>query len=345
MKTSLDHSHGEETQPVFSKLGDALSLSNQGQLALLRAVMARHLPLRMPVRGLSMQPFILDHDILMIEPMDGIRPKYGDVVAFTTSSPERLVVHRVVARKKSCWLMQGDNCQSADGLVSTKAMLGRVTAVTRKRQQIHIGLGPERVMIAALNRIGILAGLRKTWHGIKRLLSRLIVSIQTLPGYRTLAKKFKPAYAINAGNPGDLAVIQNRLRQAGISPQIQPTLEKNYLIARSKKQVIGLVGLTLCESAHTTIPAYWLDGLYVRPRFRGMGIGEALTNQVISLAEEKGADMLYCACALKERSCIRLLQKLGFRHDQSLTAAHDQPPSHHRQKKQQVLYSLQIHKK
>jgi len=59
-------------------------------------------------------------------------------------------------------------------------------------------------------------------------------------------------------------------------------------------------------------PIHWIAVLYVWPRFRGMGIGEALVRYVIGLAQEEHAGRLFCTTRRHETRILELLHKLGF---------------------------------
>ena len=121
-----------------------------------------------------MSPFIRDGDIITIAPL---RPSgrnrhapaprrdtpgagtcgIGQVVAFVSPVNERLVVHRIIDRHESRFLIQGDSLHGpvAD-LVGPDDILGRVVRVERGRRRVWLGLGPERRAIAALARAGLL---------------------------------------------------------------------------------------------------------------------------------------------------------------------------------------------
>jgi hypothetical protein len=78
-------------------------------------------------------------------------------VAFVAPENQRLVVHRIIGRHESRFLIQGDNLS---GLVADAVrpddILGRVVRVERGRKRVWLGLGPERHVIAVLSRAGLL---------------------------------------------------------------------------------------------------------------------------------------------------------------------------------------------
>ncbi len=56
-----------------------------------------------------MTPFIRDGDVVTVAPSAKIRPSVGRVVAFIQPDTGRLVIHRVIDRQGSAFLIQGDN--------------------------------------------------------------------------------------------------------------------------------------------------------------------------------------------------------------------------------------------
>jgi signal peptidase I len=138
------------------KLSHEISLSGPALIELLRAVMDKGLPFRFRAKGVSMSPFIKDGDVITVSPLFGALPRRGDVVAYTHPQTQRLVVHRIVAKKGDYFIVKGDNTSNTDDLILKANILGHVTRVKRNGKKIIIGLGPERFLIALLTRRGLL---------------------------------------------------------------------------------------------------------------------------------------------------------------------------------------------
>jgi hypothetical protein len=153
----------------FVVQGDELRLSNAGQLQLLLAVAARGAQFRTTVRGFSMAPFIHDQDVLTLTPLDGVAPHVGEVVAFVVPGGESLAVHRVIARAGRSFLLHGDHCVEADGLVSPENILARVTRVERRGRTMFFGLGTEARVIALLQRMNALTAVLRVGRWARRL--------------------------------------------------------------------------------------------------------------------------------------------------------------------------------
>ncbi|MFO7674789.1 MAG: S26 family signal peptidase [bacterium] len=160
-------------RPALSvRPGSELNLPLSALLELMRAVLARGRPFRFQARGWSMSPFIRDRDVITIAPLGSAPPRTGDVVAFVSPADERLVVHRVVGRRGTSMLIQGDNLPGApDGLIPLASVVGRVRKVERGGRPVRLGLGGERRAVALLSRKGLLTPLLTKARALVRRLA------------------------------------------------------------------------------------------------------------------------------------------------------------------------------
>jgi hypothetical protein len=141
------------------KQGGILALSGPGLVDLLTAVLGRKRSFRFRAKGYSMAPFIRDGDVITLAPLGNTPPRMGEVVAYVNPTRERLVVHRVVARRGNAFLIKSDNESRSDGLVPCRCILGRVTRVERDGRHVRFGLGSDRIPMAILHRSGLLLPL------------------------------------------------------------------------------------------------------------------------------------------------------------------------------------------
>jgi signal peptidase I len=165
-------SNGGEPSNYITSLSE-LCLSNPGQLALLKSMAERGVPLRTTVRGFSMHPFIMDQDVLTISPLNKQQPRLGEVVAFRHPVNGKLVIHRIIKRTGSGWVVRGDNRPEPDGFVPGDNIIGCVTRIERKGCDVNLGLGIERKWIAFLSRgkgLFYLKLLCSIPHRVKRLI-------------------------------------------------------------------------------------------------------------------------------------------------------------------------------
>lgn len=139
---------------------EAHALSRAVVLALMSAVLDRGLPFRFRARGSSMQPFIRDGDILTIAPVETGDVRVGDIIAFRQEvNAPRVLIHRIVARQNSRWLLRGDNALVADGEVDASDILGRVVRIERGSRKVRMGSAIFRHFISWLSNRGQLTKL------------------------------------------------------------------------------------------------------------------------------------------------------------------------------------------
>jgi len=105
---------------------------------------------RFKAKGGSMSPFIKDEDVLTIaKSSDGYN--IGEVVAFVRPCRQKLVVHRIIAKKNDQYLIKGDNTMERDGKIPLQNILGKVARVERNGKDAFAGIGPECHFIAWLS--------------------------------------------------------------------------------------------------------------------------------------------------------------------------------------------------
>jgi signal peptidase len=139
---------------------DAVESEGKCELAaeVLRSVGALHLR----VTGCSMLPAVLPGDTLKIELPTAGQIAAGDIVVFARGG--RLIAHRVLFAstqdENGQVITQGDASPTRDAPVSTKELLGRVTAILRKGElRIYCGTRSfsDRLIADVLRRAGWVA--------------------------------------------------------------------------------------------------------------------------------------------------------------------------------------------
>jgi len=139
-------------------------LSNAALLALAQAVLGKGGGFRFKAKGHSMSPFIKEGDVLTLSPPEGGRLGLGVPVGFVNPASGAFVVHRVIGTKGKGYIIKGDSCFGADGLLGKDGIVGYVSSVEREGRRISFGLGWERVAIALLSRLGLLPALLRLWR-------------------------------------------------------------------------------------------------------------------------------------------------------------------------------------
>lgn len=138
------------TRPSVSiKEGGVLALSGKATGELLQAVLDKGVPFRFRAKGFSMSPFIKDNDIITVSPLSTSSFQRGEVAAFIHPETKKLYVHRIIEKKGDSYLVKGDNSLETDGFIPHKNIIGCVTCVERKGKKVHLGLGPEKVLITS----------------------------------------------------------------------------------------------------------------------------------------------------------------------------------------------------
>jgi hypothetical protein len=158
---------------AYGQEGGELPLSGVALLALMQEVLRKGRPFRFRAGGSSMQPLIWGGDVLTLAPLSQAAPRFGDVVAFVHPANQRLVVHRVIARRGPVFAIRGDNGGENDW-VSGDNVLARVTRVEREGRSVRFGLGPERFPIALLSSLGLLQIALQYAGSIKAIVRRWI---------------------------------------------------------------------------------------------------------------------------------------------------------------------------
>jgi ribosomal protein S18 acetylase RimI-like enzyme len=293
--------------------GGELPLSNLVQLELLRAMMERGLPLRTKVHGFSMMPMIRDEDVVTIVPMAGRDPRLGEVVACVLPH-EKLVLHRVVAREDAGWLLRGDNCRDSDGVVAAEEILGSIARVERNGRDVHHGTGLKGAGIAWLSRAGALRAC-----GVPRRLSRRVASsvlrrAQRFGVYRAAGRRFAPHIDIGEASEADLRVAYRLLNpdETESPPRGSEGPGVVNWVAKRGARVVGFVQLVDTQDPASPWTGHWLFSLWVRGRYRGLGVGEALTLRAVEEARAQGAARLSLAVHENNKKAVRLYRKLAF---------------------------------
>ena len=294
-------------------------LPGHALMPVIRDALLRGQRVRMTVTGGSMWPLLCDSDVVELEPAPA--PRLGDMVLVKTNSQgaaDRYALHRVVrVHGHDAFFVRGDAQPHAEGPFASKALLGRVTTIWhngRARDQQRgrwrlIGLIWVRCSRFALGPLRLAARIR-------RVGGRVVRGLYRVPVCRACAKLFRPAYAVLEASEDDLVALYARLAPnraealSALGESANPNLT-NY-VARHGEQRFGLVRLMRHPEADSPRAGHWLYSLTVRTRFRGMGLGGALTQRVIDQARSEGALALLLDVFEDNAAAIALYRKLGF---------------------------------
>ena len=139
-----------------------------------------------------------------------------------------------------------------------------------------------------------------------------IKRIQSLPSYRRLTRKFLFGVDFGEASQSDLILVQQIVNvDAAILPPDFDSGTTNY-VAHIHSRLVGYVQLVRHPPENLPYYGHWLFSLQVWPCWRGMGIGEALTLQVINQSIKEGAQELFLLVGEDNFLAISLYEKHGF---------------------------------
>lgn len=135
------------------------------------------------------------------------------------------------------------------------------------------------------------------------------------------------AYSIREATPDDVAVIRRLVLELAVYERLEhemiasdelfgealfgPAKCAECLLADVEQQSIGLALFFTNFSTFLGRPGIYLEDLFVKPEFRGHGIGKALLTRVAELAVERNCGRLEWSVLNWNRPSIEFYQKLG----------------------------------
>jgi len=280
---------------------------------LARTLLERGKPFRFTAHGYSMSPFIQDGDTITLAPFVDA-PHIGEVVAFINPANEHLVVHRLVATTPDGFALKGDNVAEPDGVFARAQILGRVVRVERDGHLVGGGIGVERAAIAFLSRERILLALKTLYYFPRRVAGAILRRAHNLAMYRALGRRVQPRVVIAPASDDELAEVQRRFNPGAWVRPTPRNPNATHYVAKIGDELAGFVELVRHPPEHFPYVGHWLFSLHVWTRFRGLGIGELLTRQVMTQAQGEGARELWLAVFADNAPAINLYRKLGFEH-------------------------------
>ncbi|MBI4614319.1 MAG: S24/S26 family peptidase [Planctomycetes bacterium] len=131
------------------------------QVGLAAELLERGLGVRVQARGYSMTPWILDGDVLDIEPLNGAAWRAGDIL-LCRRGEDRFVCHRLIRRLSRGGIphvvLKGDWLLAPDRPIPADRCLGRIRSVERQGTRV-LHLDATRPWAALLARLAALASL------------------------------------------------------------------------------------------------------------------------------------------------------------------------------------------
>jgi len=322
-----------------------LGLSNLRQRELMQAVLGRGAQFRFEALGFSMYPFIQHGDTLTIAPLtDPARLRPGVVAAFIQTENETMAVHRLLAVQGDQVLFQGDNNPEGDSPVSLKQILGVVTNIQRDGRRVSLGLGPEGLWIAWLQRRGWLRRLMQAGLFIRRPFSAGLHRLQGSRLYRVWVKRFSPPFRIETATPRDLIELTARVSPNSDARPLKDMPGVTHLVAKQGKRLLGYLALVRFGPQHAPFSGFWGTGLIVWGRYRGAGIAQALTDKGRAIAISEGVKSIRLMVFADNQPALPLYIKLGFQQIEAPELAAVLAESERQTGKKQIVMELDLTK-
>lgn len=301
-------------------------------LKLGREILKKGKSIRFQVRGWSMRPFIRDGDVIFVSPIENSSFKTGDVVLYSTEG-NKVIVHRIIKKDKKdgrmTLLVKGDATSGFADKVDVKNVLGKVTAVERDGRK-------KRIDTKLSHLIGIfIAGVSPFSQWIypvgsivkqngRRILGAILERLQGLKFYSVLAKKFikeDVTYHIESSDETYFLSQLSRYNQGleletptnALNENLKRAEDSYYcVVAERKSRIIGSVTLTDFPEGDSPYEGWWIFGLWVNWRYRGMGIGEKMVKMAVEKEAKDDASEIKLLVFKDAKRAINLYKKLGF---------------------------------
>ncbi len=301
--------------------------------ALTEEILKRGKNLRFQAMGQSMYPFIKNGQIIVIQPMEPSALKTGDVVFFRNKkSKSSYIAHRLIAKQKDGVLItKGDARKDADEPVNPNQVLGKVVTVEKSGRAVSLNNAHNQTagwLISKLSatRIPYMRIYRSIRGAFLKLLKPIYYSMKKSKKFRHLATRFRGNLEYGPVQPHELLLIgqlygywndypgdqKNNISKA-IDRLANDTGEDcSRLVARKKNNVVGVVTIDCKKSKNHFPQGWWLWGLVIRPRYRGLGIGLELINKAISEIKKRAGKDIKIFVEKENIAAMGLYEKIGF---------------------------------
>lgn len=310
---------------LHRKADEVTSCTSPYSDILTQEVLAQGFCIRVKGRGFSMYPFVRTGDTLLIEPKTPAELNIGDII-FYRRSTGLYVAHRLIKKNDSATLItKGDNLHYYDEPVPAEQVLGRVVSVERDGHYQSLDswlnkavsrfwtmLSPISWRLRPILKLGWKLCRRFSPAGLRGQFELVMRKIQGISVYRKVAKQLRNGIEVKEANKEE---VQQAFPMSDLN-HVKDTLSKDidaaYFVAKKRDRVIGHVVMVKRSKEYYPHDGYWLTNLMVRTLYRGIGIGEELTQIVIEESIKEGAKRISLLVYEDNQPAIKLYEKLGF---------------------------------
>jgi ribosomal protein S18 acetylase RimI-like enzyme len=275
--------------------GDRLELTD---LAEIRDLLFRSPAMRLRVAGWSMYPTLWPGDRLTAEPVPLSHLRVGDLLLI--SHRGRVICHRLTVledtRTAPRLVAKGDAQGGRGEAIEAGDVLGRVVAVRRRWPWVR-----------ASGRAGALAmRVDRARRRLSQRIARTLERLQGVRGYRCIIRALSlPSFDFYLGVSDGRRWFDYR-RIGGGGPLGRLDRHRLHLVAKRAGAWVGGVRVTRTEDGHR------IDDLYVRVRYRGMGVGSTLLALAATAARRSGSAALRASVEPANTVALELFRKAGF---------------------------------
>ncbi len=299
-----------------------MNVSSRDLMPVVKDALQRGQNVRLTVSGSSMLPFLRNGDVVEIEPVTEVL--LGDMVLVQTNSndgAECYVLHRIVEKlnNSSQVFIRGDAQAFSEGPFTKNEVLGKANIAWRNGKPLKLDRGLWCLTgLAWMHLLPVNLWLLRFVMRGRRIGGKVLGMLQGMPFYRAIAKPFCPGYKIQEADKDDLIYLQTFINQGNNQDSNDSVQNEDsrltIYVARSGNKILGFVRFMRYTKECFPYKGHWLFSLTIKKRYRGVGIGEALTRKVIEQSKLEGASELWLFVFEDNKPAIKMYEKLGFRH-------------------------------
>lgn len=285
-------------------------------------------------KGWSMRPYIRDGDIVTVVPLNNTPLRKGEIVLFSTPDG-RITLHRILRifgkNNPMAFFVKGDAAFGRPERIQLQNILGRVVEIKRherirnhksKRFQL---LNYFLADITLFNKWIYPLGSRIKTGG-RKICGAVLEKVQSPKLYRSAARKIiKKNIQYQIASSRDSASLRRlynyadekslEMRKITTGSQEQPgnPVSSDYwIIAKWKNKMVGGVNVVNSQDREYPYAGWWIYGMKVDWRYRGLGIGDKLLRMATETAIKGRASEIRLLVFKDSKPALNLYKKMGF---------------------------------
>ena len=169
-----------------------------------------------------------------------------------------------------------------------------------------------RLSVRPTPRASILRVVRRSLLLPRRMAQAALVGAQSRKWFRIAGKRIARGIVVGQATEKDIAVIRRYFNPPAVRLFSPRNAETIVWVAKYRSHVLGCANTVYERDESSPWSGFWLNDLWVRPRYRGLGVGERLTRHRLEQAQLQGVPHVLMLVFQENELSIRLHQKLGF---------------------------------